>query len=143
MDDASAIDNCGEVEISIVEVTTEGTCTGEYTITRTFTATDDCGNATTATQTISIIDTTSPEFFEVPADYTIECDQELVLNEAVAIDNCSLCNTEFSYNSTANGYGLEVETVAFHTEGDLAGPNNIQSLLNNTISKRPGNKFHW
>ena len=37
-----------------------GACAGDYTITRMFTATDDCGNATTATQTITIVDTTAP-----------------------------------------------------------------------------------
>ena len=60
MDDASATDNCGEVVITVEAVTTPGACAGDYTITRTFTATDDCGNATTATQTITIIDTTAP-----------------------------------------------------------------------------------
>ena len=92
-----------------------------YTITRTFTATDDCGNATTATQTINIIDTTAPTFFDVPADFTIECDEELILDEAVAMDNCSMCNTTFAFESTEDGYGIEVETVEFHTEGELAG----------------------
>ena len=80
MDDASATDNCGEVTISVEEVTTPGACAGDYTITRTFTATDDCGNATTATQTITIVDTTAPEFtsrgFQLT---TLECDQELPL----------------------------------------------------------------
>ena len=60
LDEASATDNCGEVSISVEEVTTPGACAGDYTITRTFTATDDCGNATTATQTITIVDTTAP-----------------------------------------------------------------------------------
>ena len=60
MDEATATDNCGEVVITVEEVTTAGACAGDYVITRTFTATDDCGNATSATQTITIIDTTSP-----------------------------------------------------------------------------------
>ena len=60
MDEASATDNCGEVVITVEEVTTAGACAGDYVITRTFTATDDCGNATSATQTITIIDTTAP-----------------------------------------------------------------------------------
>ena len=60
MDDASATDNCGEVTIVVVETTIAGACAGDYSITREFTATDDCGNATSATQTITIIDTTAP-----------------------------------------------------------------------------------
>ena len=43
-----------------------GACAGDYTITREFTATDDCGNATSATQTITIIDTTSPVAYWCP-----------------------------------------------------------------------------
>ena len=57
MEAATATDNCGEVVVTVDEVTTAGACAGDYVITRTFTATDDCGNATSATQTITIVDT--------------------------------------------------------------------------------------
>ena len=53
-DDASATDNCGMVEIGEVMTTIAGDCTGNYTITRAFTATDECGNMTSATQTITV-----------------------------------------------------------------------------------------
>ena len=89
MDEATATDNCGEVVITVEEVTTSGACAGEYVITRTFTATDDCGNATSATQTINIIDTTAPEFVSVPEDYTAECSEAHPMYPASAVDNCS------------------------------------------------------
>ena len=84
LDEASATDNCGEIVIELVEVVTPGNATGNYTITRTFTATDDAGNATTLTQVITVEDTTSPDFLTIPADITIECsaaDLEDVLSE--------------------------------------------------------------
>ena len=46
------------------------------------------GNASSATQTITIIDTTSPVFTSVPADYTAECSDEHPMDEATATDNC-------------------------------------------------------
>ena len=71
LDDASASDNCGAVSIEVSSETIAGDAAGNYTIVRTFTATDDCGNSTTATQ-ITVEDTTAPEFTSVPADYTAE-----------------------------------------------------------------------
>ena len=52
MEDASATDNCGNFEITLVTETVPGDAAGNYTILRTFTATDDAGNFTTLTQTI-------------------------------------------------------------------------------------------
>ncbi|MCA0154543.1 gliding motility-associated C-terminal domain-containing protein, partial [Winogradskyella sp. 2Y89] len=51
-------------------------CGNTKTITRTWTATDDCGNTTSAVQTITVVDTTPPTF-TVPADITVECDVDV------------------------------------------------------------------
>ena len=51
--------------------TTAGDAAGNYVIVRTFTATDDAGNSASASQTITVQDTTAPEFTFVPADYTV------------------------------------------------------------------------
>ena len=40
-----------------------------------------------ATQTITVQDTTAP-MLSIPADYTAECDEELVFDDASAMDNC-------------------------------------------------------
>ena len=96
MDAATASDNCGEVTIEEVSETIAGDCAGNYTIERTFTATDDCGNSTSATQTITVEDTTAPEFTSVPADYTAECSDALILDDASASDNCGAVSIEVS-----------------------------------------------
>ena len=88
MDEASATDNCGEVSISVEEVTIPGDCPGNYVITRTFTATDDCGNATSDTQTITIVDTTALNFASSD-DYTAECSENHPMSMAAAVDNCN------------------------------------------------------
>ena len=51
-------------------------------------ATDACGSSTSATQTITVEDTTAPEFTSVPADYTVECSDAMPMNDASASDNC-------------------------------------------------------
>ena len=77
--DLLATDNCGAISYSVVSDTTAGDCAGNYTIVRTFTATDDAGNSASATQTITVEDTTAPEFTSIPADYTSECSDDLIL----------------------------------------------------------------
>ena len=88
LDDATASDNCGEVTIEVSSETIAGDAAGNYTVVRTFTATDDAGNSTSATQTITVEDTTAPEFTSIPADYTSECSDDLILDDAIASDNC-------------------------------------------------------
>ncbi len=60
-----------------------------YDITRTWTATDECGNQTVHTQNIIVQDTTAPTFdLPLPSDITIDCgdlSQPEILN---AYDNC-------------------------------------------------------
>ena len=85
MDDATASDNCGEVTIEVSSETTAGDAAGNYVIVRTFTATDDAGNSASAQQTITVQDTTAPEFTFVPADYTVECSDEMPMDDATGV----------------------------------------------------------
>ena len=86
---ASASDNCdANVDVTYDgEVRTDGDCDNSYTLTRTWTATDNCDNATTLSQTITIVDTTAP-VLEIPADETVECDSIPDVGDAYARDNC-------------------------------------------------------
>ena len=79
-DEATASDNCSGAEVTVEEEIFAGDCPQTYQIVRTFTAVDNCDNATTATQTITVQDTTAPEFTSVPADYTVECNDEMPMD---------------------------------------------------------------
>ncbi len=59
IDTPTVTDNCGTPTLVLQETIGSG-CT--YTIVRTWTATDDCGNVTTQSQTLTISDNTSPVF---------------------------------------------------------------------------------
>ena len=121
MDDATATDNCGEVTIEVSSETTAGDAAGNYTVVRTFTATDDAGNSTSATQTITVQDTTAPEFTSVPADYTSECSDDLILDDATASDNCGEVTIEVSSETIAGDAAGNYTVVRTFTATDDAG----------------------
>ena len=103
LEEATATDNCGEVNIVLEADTVVGACAQSYVVSRTFTATDDCGNSTSATQTITIQDTTAPEFIEtLPMDMTVSCDEVPEETVLTASDNCQEVTVVFS-SSTAPG----------------------------------------
>ena len=97
--DVTATDNCDESVIVILNETITGNTCDEQQIIRTWTATDDCGNVASATQTIILTDDTAPAFVDAPADITVECDavpQPLILS---ATDDCdNNLTVDFSAN---------------------------------------------
>ena len=91
---ASATDNCDLVpSITYVDMTVASTtCVQEYTINRTWKATDDCGNFSTCVQVITIDDSTAPDI-TCPVNVTIECTESTLpahTGTASATDNCDL-----------------------------------------------------
>ncbi|MBN1147854.1 MAG: C1 family peptidase [Anaerolineales bacterium] len=86
---ALASDGCDPAPvISYVDVETAGACPEGMTISRTWTATDYCGHSSSCVQTISVVDTTPPQLFGVPADETVECDAVPSPPPVTATDNC-------------------------------------------------------
>ncbi|MEM1118902.1 MAG: gliding motility-associated C-terminal domain-containing protein [Bacteroidota bacterium] len=85
----SATDNC-DTSLVIAVTETSDTTTSAITITRTWTATDDCGNSRAESQLITVIDTIAPVLAETPADTIVACDNvpetPLFL---LATDNCT------------------------------------------------------
>ncbi|HHS95912.1 MAG TPA: hypothetical protein ENJ45_04915, partial [Phaeodactylibacter sp.] len=76
------------------EVTTPGACAGEYTIVRTWTATDACGSTAQYTQTVNVEDNTPPTFINPPADMVVDCGTPIPAAPLVlASDNCNIGST--------------------------------------------------
>ena len=69
-----ATDNCSDATVTFNEVRTDGTCENAYTLTRTWTATDVCGNETSVTQIVTAQDTTAPEITTQASNIEVECD---------------------------------------------------------------------
>ncbi|MCO6484214.1 MAG: gliding motility-associated C-terminal domain-containing protein [Saprospiraceae bacterium] len=87
-EDPEVVDNCGEVTLTLEEKEANGPCTDAYLLIREWTATDECGNTSTATQIITVQDLTPPVFDEIPEPVTVECDQIPQPEDVDATDNC-------------------------------------------------------
>ena len=93
-----ASDICDDaLDYEVSAVLMSGGCIGTWY--RTWTATDDCGNSSSAEQLITLMDVTAPTFETVPADTTIVlnafCDANYVVEVTGGYpsvsDNCDVC----------------------------------------------------
>ncbi|SFT17316.1 gliding motility-associated C-terminal domain-containing protein, partial [Zhouia amylolytica] len=141
----TATDNCGDAAVTFDEVRTDGACVSDYTLTRTWTATDECGLETVHVQTITVQDTTAPDFVEaLPADTTVECDAVPVAETLTATDNCGdatvafdevrtdgACVSEYTLTRTwtaTDECGLETVHVQTITVQDTTAPEFVEAL---------------
>ncbi|HEY3387386.1 MAG TPA: HYR domain-containing protein, partial [Saprospiraceae bacterium] len=112
---ATATDNCDPIPvITYVDVTTAGACPQEGTITRTWTATDACGNTSTCVQTIVIDDSVAP-LITCPINITIECTENTLpvnTGSATATDLCDLSPTITFTDAIAGGSCPQESTIS-------------------------------
>jgi hypothetical protein len=104
---ATATDCSGSATVTVSASNAPGSCPGTYTRTRTFTALDDCGNTSTATQVITVADNTAPTFTSAPADVTVTVGS-LPAPSATATDNCGSVSIT---NSDVSVVGAGVTTI--------------------------------
>ncbi|MCA0335153.1 MAG: T9SS type A sorting domain-containing protein, partial [Bacteroidetes bacterium] len=116
------------ITIDFNEVRTDGDCTNNYTLTRTWTATDECGNSTSHVQTITVQDTTAPVFDGevLPQDMTVDCDAVPEAYNLSASDNCS-----------SSSEGITIDFTEVRTDGDC--PNNYTLTRTWTATDECGN----
>ncbi len=88
---ASAIDNCDPIPVvGFTDITIVGTCPQDFVITRTWTATDACGNANTCVQTITV-QGSGILSIDCPANITIECDESTLPGNTGTATSTSEC----------------------------------------------------
>ncbi|HEY3025772.1 MAG TPA: carboxypeptidase regulatory-like domain-containing protein, partial [Pyrinomonadaceae bacterium] len=120
---ATATDNCSTATVTHSDVTTPGSSPGNYTITRTWTATDASGNSSSCTQTITVRDTTAPSI-SCPADKTVSCDASTdpsATGTATAADNCSTATVTHSDVTTPGSSAGNYTITRTWTATDASG----------------------
>ncbi len=101
----TATDNCDPV-VAITyngQTTSPGSCPNQYTITRIWTAADNCNNTRTVSQRISVIDTQKPFFTSVPPNLSIACTDPMpAVGTPTASDHCGSASVLYLGQTTLN-----------------------------------------
>ena len=119
-----ASDNCGTVTVTHVgDVISSQSCANRYTITRTYRATDACGNFTSCTQIITVNDQTAP-VITCPANITVStplgsCTATVNFN-VTATDNCGGAVTITSVPASGTVFAIGT-TLVTSTATDACG----------------------
>jgi hypothetical protein len=106
---ANVTDGCSATTLTFSD-SVSNNCGGTKIISRTWRASDGCGNAATALQTITVRDVTAPSLI-IPANLTLECPADTSTNHtgiAVAVDGCSATTVTYSDVVSNSCGGTEV-----------------------------------
>ena len=136
----TATDNCESVTVNYAETSAAGSCPSNYTLTRTWTAPDACGNSTSLTQTITVADNTPP-VITCPIGITVNmnagCTYVGSIGIANATDNCTATSAIVISNNAPTFFNAG-ETVVTWTATDLCGKfstcTQTVTVVANTIS---------
>lgn len=133
---AEAADDCGSVTVTYADETVAGNCAGNYTVLRTFTAEDGCGNSSTYVQTIVFTDTTAPVVISAPSDtgYTVFAGQTIPVDWPEAEDACGTVSTSFVDVCTEQGLGGYTAVRTFTITDDCGNSTDVTQTVNVTFT---------
>jgi hypothetical protein len=127
-----ATDACtGGAIVFYEDIIEPGFCAGSYSISRVFTASDNCGNTTTVTQTIFFNDNIAPVFNPFEAQLAVGCG-EVNQSYATANDNCGTVTITYEDEFTPGNCGLRTRTyTAVDACGNVAQATQLISIVDN------------
>ena len=134
-----AVDDCGtSVTVSYSDAAGVSNCFEGDAIVRTWTATDDCGNSSSADQLITLVDAVAPFFTSIPADVELECADALPMDMATAEDVCSGVTVTFSDSEgDANCTGMAVITRTFTATDGCGNVSTAQQTITRIDTEAP------
>ena len=131
----TATDACGTIAtLTFADVTTSGACAGSYSVVRTWTAIDACGNSSTATQTINVQDVTPPTI-TCPGPHYQNVEPGVCLAFPVNLETPTTtdgCGTVTLSNNAPSSFPIGTTTVTW-TATDSCG--NIATCTQDVIIK--------
>ena len=130
-------DNCSAWTPTTGVANEPGECNGENVQTFTFVVTDECGNASTISRSVSITDTLAPTVISAPVDTVIGCNAELPDDVPVFSEECSTVNVLLT-ESTTDGGCAGSSTVIQRWEATDACGNGVDVTREITIADLEG-----
>jgi len=123
-------DNCDEeLELDFDVVESGDDCV--HYITYTWSATDNCNNTTSVSQTVTIEDTTSPVWASDGFEITVDCNTDILVEEPTAYDLCNTVEISSSLATTPGECANEWTEVYTWIATDSCG--NVSTPLYYTI----------
>ncbi len=137
--DLTATDDCdGTITVSPTVQVTVGACVNDFTVVRTWTFSDACGNTSAVSQTITVLDDTAPVAPAPPADLNLQCASDVPASTALtATDNCdgaiTVSPTVQTFPGTSVNDFVEVRTWTFTDQcGNTSSVSQTITVLDNT-----------
>jgi hypothetical protein len=125
-DDVEAVDGCGSVEITYSDAFGQGTCSN--TQTRTWTATDECGNASLIAQKITIVDTEAPLIGPMPDElFMTQSEYDLWEMPSFLVTDCG--NYQVEMQETVEATCETVQHYYTHVATDVCGNSSSHTLM--------------
>lgn len=135
MPDPEVSDNCDDnVAVTMNESVIGSGC--EFIIMRTWIASDDCGNTTIHSQSITVTDEEPPVFVDAPEEMTVECSELDALPYPTIMDDCG--NTvNISYVDVPQGSGCNYDIERTYTATDLCGHQAQATMIIHVVDLTP------